>query len=237
MVLESQIIDEIESLLGVRLKDKKLWEFVFVHPSYFHEHRTCVIGDYERLEFLGDSVLGLIVAEFLFATMPDLKEGKLSHHKSNLINTQACAKFAENLSVFDYIKIGKSHPHLSGKMKENTLANFFEAILGAIYLDLGLPAAKDFFKAKCSGIIHEILQAPERNWKAKLQELVQKRWKVVPSYELKERVGPPHEPTFVCSVIVLEEQVGEGRGGSRQEAEQNAAENGYLRIEEGRWPL
>ena len=235
MAFHQEEIAEIESKLGICFTSRQLLEDVFTHPSYYHEHRAQTSGHYERLEFLGDAVLGMIMSEYLFNLFPDVPEGKLSLFKSRLVNSVACARFAERLAIVRFVRLGKSHKQLSDTSRQNILANLFEALLGAIFLQGGFVRVKEFFWERFQADVDAILNNPEVNWKAKLQELVQQRYKLLPSYELAEVSGPAHEPIFAIRVMIAGEPLGEGIHRTRQGAEQQAAEKAYRIIQEGTW--
>lgn len=237
MAFSEEQIAEIESKVGLCFTKRALLEEVFTHPSYYHEHKQEVQGHYERLEFLGDAILGMIISEYLFEKLPGGAEGKLSSYKARLVNSIACASYAGKLSIFHFMRLGKSHKQLSEISKQNILANLFEALLGAIFLQAGIERVKSFFWSRFKEEVEAILKAPESNWKAKLQEYVQQRYKILPRYELTGMEGPAHQPLFAITVLIGDKPAGEGKDRTRQGAEQQAAEKAYQTIAEGTWQL
>src|SRR5690606_5188997 len=179
----------------------------------------------ERLEFLGDSVLGLCVSDYLFRRLPDRPEGELSQLRSRLVDANSCAKFLQMLNLAEYILLGKGETNTEGRTKPSILADVFEAILGAIYLDGGLEAAQSFLQRHFQSFFEEAIQMPYDNSKAILQNLSQKKFQKPPTYKIIQESGPDHSKTFQVAVFVDGKQVGEGSGACKKEAEQNAAKD------------
>lgn len=223
MLFDFLRIPEIEQKLGLMFKDKEIIALAFIHSSFWNEHKNDIPNCNERLEFLGDSILNLIVSEFLYSKYPSYTEGLLSHYRSSIVDSSSCAAYSRKLDLEKYLLLGKGEQANSGKGRETILADLFEAIMGAIYLDLGFNAVKDFFFRNFSSEIHSIVSAPLRNWKAELQEYVQKRFLEAPVYEVVNEWGPPHQKNFRIAVIVNKERWGEGEGYSKKDAQQKAA--------------
>lgn len=223
-------IAEIETKLGYQFDNKQLVVLAFIHSSYWNENKNVVPECNERLEFLGDSVLGLIVAEFLYSHFPKETEGKLSSLRSSIVDASACANFALRLNLDQYLFLGRGEKLNAGKGRISILADLFEAIIGAIYLDKGFNAAKDFFFFHFSKEVEDITLAPSRNWKAELQEYVQKRYAEPPVYEVLEEWGPAHEKNFRIAVFAKSEKLGEGAGCSKKLAQQNAASDALKKL-------
>ncbi len=223
-------IEEIEEKIRYKFRDPSLLRVAFVHRSYFLDKRTLRKEDNERLEFLGDSVLNLIVADFLFVSSPDLPEGNLTQLKEQIVDTPSLKQYTLKLEVEKYCQVGKGEERQLGEGA--ILSDLFEAILGAIYLDGGYDAAKTFFLGHFQEMIEEKISSPRRNWKKELQELVQKQHRALPVYEIIQEEGPPHKREFVVSVKVEGKLAGQGRGMSKKEAEMNAAKQAIAKEEE-----
>ncbi len=225
-------IHRIESRMGYVFKNKEILALAFVHRSFFNENRKEVLEHNERLEFLGDSILGLLISEYLYAQFPEEAEGRLSHLKSSLVEAAMCAKFVKKVSLVEFILLGKGEGRNDGKGKESIQADLFEALLAAIYLDGGLDAVKLFFWSHFTPEIESFLKNPLRNWKADLQDFFQKNHQKLPSYRLLSEQGPEHNKTFEIGVFLDEKLLGKGIGPSKKEAEQFAAQEALLLIEE-----
>lgn len=224
-------LDEIEKRLGYTFSDKNLLILAFTHRSYFNENRSEVDGHNERLEFLGDSVLGLIVSGYLYHHLPTQSEGHLSHLRAHLVGAESCMNYMRSLHLEEFIRLGKGEMVNIGRGRERILADLFEAIIGALYLDGGLLAAEKFFLIHFSGIVDEVMEMPLRNWKAELQDYSQKKHQKPPDYEVIEERGPPHSRTFLVSVKIEDQEWGQGEGASKKQAEQAAAEDALRKIE------
>lgn len=220
---------EIETKLGYKFKDLNLLALAFVHRSYINENRT-ISAHNERLEFLGDSVLGMLIAEYLYRQLPFTPEGDLSYLRSRLVEASSCMTYLQKLDVGRHILLGKGERMNDGRGRDSILADLFEAIVGAIYLDGGLEAVRNFLFANFSPEFATILQTPLRNWKALLQDYCQKKYQRTPVYQLEEAVGPDHSKIFKISVIINDQQVGQGEGSSKKEAQQAAAEQALLKL-------
>lgn len=221
----------VEARLGYHFKNKNLLESAFVHRSFFNEHLNAVKEHNERLEFLGDSVLGMIAAEYLYLNLPHLPEGVLSDFRARLVEASSCMHFLQKLEVEPFLLLGKGEKRNAGRGRESILANLFEAIIGAIFLDGGFDAAKKFFLSNFLPEIEYILKEPPRNWKAELQDYSQKKHQKTPIYEVVEESGPSHQKHFRMAVFIDGLESGVGEGNSKKEAQQNAAKNALLKIE------
>lgn len=215
---------KIEARLGYEFKDKTLLALAFIHRSFVNENRD-IIGHNERLEFLGDSILGMLVAEYLYRNLPETPEGELSSLRSKLVEATSCVDYVQKLNISQHILLGKGEKMNDGRGRETILADLFEAIMGAIFLDGGIEAARDFFFNNFSDDIQKILQTPIRNWKALLQDFCQKKFQKPPIYKVLEESGPDHSKIFKISVYINDHQLGHGEGSSKKEAQQAAAED------------
>lgn len=223
---------EIEEKIGYRFKDKTLLLTSFIHCSYFNENRESVRSHNERLEFLGDAVLGLIMSEFIYKQYPDTPEGELSFFRSRIVDAHACAGFIKELFLGEYILLGKGERLNDGRGRDTIMADLFEALVGAIYLDGGLEAAKRVVLGGLKETIVQKLERPDTNWKAKLQDWAQKRYHEPPTYEIVSAEGPDHEKMFEVAVWIQGEKRGAGRGSSKKEAQQEAAKSALEGIDE-----
>lgn len=222
-------IAAIEEKIGYTFKNKELLALAFVHRSYVNENKQ-VSQHNERLEFLGDSVLGLLIADYLYVTLPDTSEGDLSYLRSRLVEAGSCMAYVQHLNIHMHLLLGKGERMNDGRGRESILADLFEAIIGAIYLDGGLDAARKFIFQKCSQEMNAILKTPLQNWKAILQDYCQKKYQHPPDYKLISESGPDHSKIFLISVEINGQVMGQGQGSSKKEAQQAAAEDALKKL-------
>ena len=210
--------------LGVTFKNLDLLVEALTHRSYLNEHRTG--GNHnERLEFLGDAVLELAVTRFLFERFPTKPEGDLTAYRAALVNTVSLAETSELLGVNDMLLLSKGERKDTGRARENILANAFEAILGAIYLDQGYDAAEAFVATHLYPKIDGILaNRSYQDGKSHFQEVAQEKRGITPTYKTVREEGPDHDKHFTVGVFLGTEEVARGEGKSKQEAEQAAAQ-------------
>jgi len=226
-------ISAIEKQLGYVFQEKKLLCQAFTHRSYFNEHRDSCEEHNERLEFLGDSVLGLLVSDYLYHHLPLQAEGVLSRLRAHLVEASCCVKFLHHLELTSFVLLGRGEQMNAGRGRETIFADLFEAIIGAIYLDGGMAEASKFFWSHFEEMIKNILAHPARNWKAELQDYSQKKYQKPPVYTVLREEGPDHSKSF-CVVVQLEgQEAGQGVGASKKEAEQEAAKDALEKLEEG----
>ncbi|MGL4348828.1 MAG: ribonuclease III [Chlamydiales bacterium] len=221
---------QIESILGYKFDNKSRIVHAFTHRSFFHEHKDILQEHNERLEFLGDAVLTLIISAYLFETFPATQEGELSQLRAQIVNAKACSTFTQKMRLERFLLISKGKLRSFHQGKSSVLGDLFEAILGAIYLDGGLKPAREFIFSHFSQEIDTIVQSPMRNWKAELQDYTQKMFHSIPTYKVEKEEGPDHEKSFYVTVCIQNEILGEGIGNSKKEAQMIAAENALLRI-------
>jgi ribonuclease III len=217
-------IPEIELLLGYTFNDKELLSLAFIHRSFINENRQ-IAHHNERLEFLGDSVLGLLIANYLYVTMPATPEGELSYLRSRLVEASSCMAYVHDLRVSRFLLLGKGERMNDGRGRESILADLFEAIIGAIFLDGGLEASRTFLFEKLKSNLETILKMPIQNWKAILQDFCQKKYGQPPDYKLVSELGPDHSKHFEIAVEMNGQLAGCGRGASKKEAQQAAAKD------------
>lgn len=210
-------------------KNKKLFEQAFIHRSYLNEageklSKSHQLVSNERLEFLGDSIIAFLTSEFLYEKFPNLPEGKLTNLRSYLVRTQTLAEVASELDLGRFLKLSRGEEDAHGRENPTLLANSFEAFVGAMFLDSGVKKIGQFLlKVLFSRIDKQISLDSLKDDKSLFQELVQKGKKPTPVYRILKTEGPDHKKTFTIGVFVLDKLWGEGKGYSKQEAEQQAA--------------
>ncbi|MCL6637295.1 MAG: ribonuclease III [Alicyclobacillus sp.] len=207
--------------LGVSFRDPSLLKQAFTHASYRNEHRRPSLEDNERLEFLGDAVLELVVSEYLYRTQPDLPEGELTRLRAAIVCEPTLVRFARELQFDRYVRLGKGEERSGGRRRPALLADVFEAFMGALYLDQGLEAVQEFASRHMFPRVPEYATIPD--YKTTLQEWVQQHLGRELRYETVEERGPAHAREFVVQVWVGHECLGKGVGRSKKEAEQQAA--------------
>ena len=208
----------LEEVIGYHFKDPQLLREALSHRSYASESRTPVYN--ERLEFLGDSILAAVVAHQLYLNHPGENEGTLSKKKSQIVSRPGLAHCALELNLGAYLYLGVGEESSGGRSRQSLLSNALEALIGAVYLDGGYHAASLFIRRWCMSR-HDKLE--ETDYKSRLQEVLQKRFKVPPSYEMTHAAGPDHDRTFQVVVHLGRKVLGKGHGKSKKEAEQAAA--------------
>ncbi|MGI6103094.1 MAG: ribonuclease III [Patescibacteria group bacterium] len=209
--------------LGLSFADNQLLQQVFVHRSYLNEHRTFPLDHNERLEFLGDAVLELVVTEYLYKTF-DKPEGELTNWRSALVRGEMLSQIANEIGMGDHLLLSRGEQKSQGKARQLILANAFEALIGAIYLDAGYDAAVAFISKHVISQLDRILEEGRHiDAKSDLQEKSQEQLGVTPTYAVLESSGPDHDKTFVVGVYFGERLLAKGTGSSKQRAEQAAA--------------
>ena len=220
-------IVRLERVLGVTFRATNILLSAVTHRSYLNEHREATQEHNERLEFLGDAVLELVVTDFLFRKYPQKPEGELTAVRAALVNTVSLSEAATTLGLNEFLLMSKGEAKDTGRARQYILANAFEACIGAIYLDQGYDAAQAFIGRELFDRTDAIVE--KRLWqdaKSRFQELAQEHSSVTPTYELLAQVGPDHDRVFTVGVFLGKDKVAEGEGRSKQEAEQQAAEHG-----------
>ncbi len=222
-----------EEKIGVSFNDVALLRQAFTHRSYINEHRGETIGHNERLEFLGDAVLELISTHFLYEKFPDQTEGELTAFRAALVNAVTCAEVATEIGMNDYLLLSRGEAKDTGRARSVLLANAFEAIVGALFLDQGYDVTKTFIATYLFPKIEDIIR--KRLWqdsKSTLQEKVQETEGATPYYSVIHEMGPDHDKHFIVGVYVKDTLLAQGDGKSKQEAEQEAAR---AALEKKRW--
>ncbi len=214
-----------EIKIGYQFRNGKLIEQAFTHRSYLNENRQPGREHNERLEFLGDAVLELVVTKFLYDKYPEKAEGELTAVRAALVNTQSISAAAVALGMNDYLLLSRGESKDTGRARQIILANAFEALIGAIYLDSGYDPAGTFIAAQLFDRSDAIVR--NRLWqdaKSRFQEVAQEKTNITPSYQMLQQSGPDHDKRFIVGVFLSSEKVAQGEGRSKQEAEQAAAE-------------
>lgn len=211
----------LEQRLGYAFRRPELLERALVHRSYAHEQ--AVGGSYERLEFLGDAVLGLVAAGWLFERNPELTEGRLSKLKSRLVSRPTLAAAAERLELGSLLRLGVGEERSGGRAKASLLADAMEAVLGAVFLDRGFEAARRVAVPLLESVSGELADQRTSDPKTRLQELAQAEGLELPQYLVVEEEGPDHRKRFTVACRVAGREAGRGEGGSKKLAEQRAA--------------
>ena len=217
---------KFEEKIGVKFKDKNLLRQAFIHRSYLNENPSLGLEQNERLEFLGDAVLELAITEYLYKKYPKKTEGEMTALRAALVNAVALSEVANNLNIGDFLLLSKGEAKSLGKARQYILANAFEALIGAIYLNGGYEETFNFLEKNLFGKIEEVIE--KKLWidaKSLFQEKSQELESATPSYKVLAESGPDHEKVFTMGVFLADELIAEGQGASKQEAEQNAARN------------
>lgn len=221
-----------EKHIGIRFRKLELLNLAFCHRSYANESGADISNN-EKLEFLGDSVLGLVVSEYLYRTLTDKAEGDLARIKSFVVSEDSLAEIAKSIKVDNFILIGKGEEYSGGRSKKAILADCMEAVIGAFYLDSGFKASMSFVLKYLVPEINKVLEnRHKKDYKTLLQEYVQKRYKSYPRYSLVKKTGPDHDRTFWIEVTIQGKSYGPGKGKNKKEAEQHAAGIAYNDLNE-----
>jgi len=221
---------KLEKQIGLKFKDEHLLRNAFIHRSYLNEHKDSKFESNERLEFLGDAVLELVVTEHLYTHYPN-PEGELTNWRSALVKGEMLAKISQKLNLGEYLYLSHGEENSGGREKDYLLANTFEALIGVIYLELGYDKAKEFIGKFLLTHLEGILEKGDHiDAKSKFQEIAQDKLGVTPVYELLHDEGPDHDKTFTMGAYVEDRIVGKGKGSSKQTAEQKAAEDALKRL-------
>lgn len=223
---------KLEKLIGITFKDKDLLDRAFVHKSFMNEYKGKDKRDNERLEFLGDAVLELVVTEFLFKTYPDKSEGELTNWRSALVKGKNLAKVGDELKLGTYLYLSKGEEKSGGRKKNYILANTLEALIGVMYLDKGYEITHQFIHDYILTDLEQILEEGLHiDAKSKLQELSQEQFDMTPEYKLVKEQGPDHAKKFVMAAFFGVRKVAEGEGSSKQKAEEDAARRALIDVE------
>ncbi len=215
---------KFEKKINIIFKNKSLIKQAFVHRSYINENKSSGLEHNERLEFLGDAVLELVVTDYLYNKYPGKPEGELTAFRSSLVNSTTLADVATKLGINNFLLLSKGESKDTGRARQYILANTFEAVIGAIYIDQGYEVAKTFISLTIFDLIEGIVE--KGSWidaKSNFQEKAQEEVGITPSYKTIKEIGPDHNKQFTVGLYLESKLVAEGAGKSKQEAEQDAA--------------
>lgn len=223
-------VDKIEKVIGVEFKKKEFLKTAFTHRSYLNENKT-VKEQNERLEYLGDAVLEFLVSKYLYKTYPKRQEGDLTSFRSAIVKTETLADTARSMNYGKYILMSRGEGNTGGRDKDYLLANTFESVLGAIYLDRGMTVCEKFLKSVLFPRIKDIVSNRlDIDPKTKFQEIAQDLYKITPDYEIISETGPDHNKRFIMAVYLGSKEHGRGSGTSKQRAEEDAAQSALTKI-------
>src|SRR5688572_18171698 len=225
--------EELQERIGYRFRDRGLLEHALTHKSRAAEDASGGVADNESLEFLGDAILGLVVAHALYHQYPGYSEGQKSKVKAAVVSTQSLARLAEEIRLGDHLILGRGEEKTGGRFKQALLADAYEALIAGIYLDGGLEAAKAFLRRELKEAIDAgVAQTFAPDYKSALQERLQALGRPLPEYRLSGSEGPDHRKTFSIEVVVSGDVLGTATGRAKKEAEQEAARLALARLDE-----
>ena len=223
---------ELGERLGVGFGDYSLLSRALTHRSYLNENPGAILEDNERLEFLGDAVIDFVVAGYLYHRFPEMDEGELTALRAALVRAETLAQFAQAIDLGHYLRLGLGEEENGGRTRVPLLCATFEAVMGAVYLDQGLEAARPLIEATIRPMLDEIRAGElHKDAKSEFQVWAQARFNQTPRYRVIDSEGPDHDRTFTVRVLVGDEAWGEGRGRSKQTAAQSAAAAAMSRAE------
>jgi len=221
----------LQQTLGISFDDLSLLEQALVHSSYVNENPGFALTSNERLEFLGDAILGFIIAEELYQRFPQFSEGEMTKLRSSLVRRDALSRMARAISLGNYLYLGRGEEASGGRRKPANLARALEAVIAAIFFDKGLAATRDFVLRSVNQELNKALsQGAEADYKSRLQELIQARHQQTPAYEVIEATGPDHARMFTVEVRVGDTVLGRGSGKSKKAAEAEAARSALAQL-------
>ncbi len=224
---------KLQKIIGVRFRKIGYLEWALQHRSYVNESPRKELNNNEQLEFLGDSVLGLVIAEYLFQQFPTYMEGKLSLLKSSLVNEEALAQIANEFELGNYLLLGRGDSQTGGRLRTSTLSDTVEAVIGAYYLDRGFKATHRFLVTLFQEKVQEVDSSDSLdNAKNRLQKLTQGKLAILPEYRMVAESGPQHKKTFDVHVFVEGKEMGAGKGKTKKKAEEAAATEALKKLEQ-----
>lgn len=223
-------LDQLQKIIGLQFKNKELLQLAFIHRSHLNEAKHLKESN-ERLEFLGDAILSFLTSEYLYTQYPDFPEGTLTNIRSSLVKTQSLASLSKKLGLGELLMLSHGEEASGGRTNVSLLADCFEALLGAIFLDSDVSVVRTFLTKTLFGDAAEIVKNKSYvDYKSLFQEIVQQSSRVSPTYQVTKSEGPDHAKTFWVIATVGGERKGEGSGKSKQEAEQAAAANALEKL-------
>lgn len=229
-------LDFAQDILGLKFDDPELLQQALTHRSFVNEHKGDELADNERMEFLGDAILDFVVAEMLYREFPDMAEGDLTRLRASLVRAESLAALAVECRLGELLLMGRGEVASGGRERMNNLCSAFEAVIGALYLDSGLEAVREFVTSRFQGLLEQILdQSLHRDARSELQEWSQAELSITPIYRVIGATGPDHDKEFLIEVLLGENVVGSGRGGSKRSAAQSAARTALLNLKVKGW--
>lgn len=217
-------LDALQAALGVNFKDEALLQQALAHRSYLNENPALHLVSNERLEFLGDAVLGFVVANELYSRFPDFSEGELTKLRAALVRGETLGRIAASLQLGDYLYLGHGEEESGGRSRPRNLSCTLEAVIGAVFLDSGLDVAESFILRMVNGELEGVVEDKfAADYKSRLQQIIQSERKITPVYRTIEEVGPDHAKTFTVEVLAGDVILGRGSGRSKRAAEVDAA--------------
>lgn len=222
--------DDLQKTTGITFKNMNLLKQAFVHRSYLNENKELTSSN-ERMEFLGDAILSFLTSHFLYESYPDFPEGTLTNIRSSLVKTTSLGAIAETLEFGELLFLSRGEEESGGRKNTSLLADTFEAFLGAVFLDQGIDAVKKFLNTHLFGHTRDIISKRSYvDFKSLLQEIVQEKSRISPTYRVNKTEGPDHAKTFWVDALVGDNVLGKGSGKSKQEAEQQAAASALEKV-------
>lgn len=215
--------DKLQKKIGIKFKNKSILKNAFTHRSYLNEHKNFKGPNNERLEFLGDAILSFVVSQFLYETLPQSPEGQLTQIRASLVRTETLAKISHSLKLGDYLLLSRGEEDSGGRNNNSILANTFEALIGAMFLDSGTETVEKFIKKTILDSWETLTKTAVSDNKSKLQEILQRKYKLSPNYKLISSWGPDHSREFEIGVYLGDKLLGTGVGKNKQAAAQSAA--------------
>jgi len=234
-LLNEQRINQLNQLItktGITLKKYDLLNSALTHPSYVFEKGPQVGNHNQRLEFLGDAVVGLIVGDYLYHLFPDKTEGELTKMRAAVVCESSLAKAANRLGIGQYLLMGKGEKIGGGAQRPSNLADAFEALVGALYIELGINAIRDVVLAYLKPEIEKVISGDYGDYKTQFQEFIQRQPDGVVEYQIISETGPDHEKEFIAGVFHGGQLISQGKGRTKKEAEQNAAHQALIKMGE-----
>lgn len=221
---------QLQAKIAIKFKHVALLANAFIHRSYLNEHKDFKGTSNERLEFLGDAVLSLVISKYLYENLPKFAEGQLTQLRASLVRTETLAKLAQNLNLGSYLYLAKGEEESEGRSSNTILANTYEALIGALFLDQGPEVTTRFIQKNILDNWQNLARESVSDNKSKLQEILQRKYHHSPTYKVLRTWGPDHNRRFQVGVFLNENQLGQGQGKNKQTAAQNAARDAISRL-------
>lgn len=226
-----QTLERLQEDLGFRFNNINLLLEALAHRSYLNENPTIPLQSNERLEFLGDAIIGFIITERLFQEFPLLSEGEMTRLRSQIVCQEGLSALARQIKLGKYLLLSKGEILTGGRDRDSNMARTFESFVGALYMDRGLPAVKDFLFSKITvQNILALIESENFDFKSKLQEYTQAKFQLTPIYETVKEEGPPHDRNFIVEVKAGKKVLGKGQGKSKKKAEEDAAKYALVKL-------